>query len=51
MKAVADKIKGRAPLRVLVYDSGSSGVFTCSGRKTLKACSSSARAAKTSSET
>ena len=28
MKAVADKIKGRAPLRVLVYDSGSSGVFT-----------------------
>ena len=31
MKAVADKIKGRAPLRVLVYDSGSSGVFTCSG--------------------
>ncbi|WP_303148076.1 ABC transporter substrate-binding protein [uncultured Cloacibacillus sp.] len=31
MKAVADKIKGRAPLRVLVYDSGSSGVFTCAG--------------------
>lgn len=31
MKAVADKIKGREPLRVLVYDSGSSGVFTCSG--------------------
>lgn len=31
MKAVADKIKGRAPLRVLVYDSGSSGIFTCSG--------------------
>ena len=31
MKAVADKIKGRGPLRVLVYDSGSSGVFTCSG--------------------
>lgn len=31
MKAVADKIKGREPLRVLAYDSGSSGVFTCSG--------------------
>ena len=31
MKAVADKIRGREPLRVLVYDSGSSGVFTCSG--------------------
>lgn len=31
MKAVADKIKGREPLRVLVYDSGSSGVFTCAG--------------------
>ena len=31
MKAVADKIKGREPLRVLVYDSGSSGIFTCSG--------------------
>ncbi len=31
MKAVADKIKGREPLRVLIYDSGSSGVFTCSG--------------------
>ena len=32
MKAVADKIKGREPLRVLVYDSGSSGIFTCSGK-------------------
>ena len=31
IKAVTDKIKGREPLRVLVYDSGSSGVFTCSG--------------------
>ena len=31
MKAAADKIKGREPLRVLVYDSGSSGIFTCSG--------------------
>ena len=31
MKAVADKLKGREPLRVLVYDSGSSGVFTCAG--------------------
>lgn len=31
IKAVADKIKGREPLRVLVYDSGGSGVFTCSG--------------------
>lgn len=31
IKAVADKIKGREPLRVLVYDSGSSGVFTCAG--------------------
>lgn len=31
IKAVADKLKGREPLRVLVYDSGSSGVFTCSG--------------------
>lgn len=31
IKAVADKLKGREPLRVLVYDSGSSGVFTCAG--------------------
>lgn len=31
IKAVADKHKGREPLRVLVYDSGSSGVFTCAG--------------------
>ncbi|OUO92807.1 ABC transporter substrate-binding protein [Cloacibacillus sp. An23] len=29
--AVASKLKGREPLRVLVYDSGSGGVFTCSG--------------------
>lgn len=31
IKSVADKLKGREPLRVLVYDSGSSGVFTCAG--------------------
>ena len=31
IKAVTDKLKGREPLRVLVYDSGSSGVFTCAG--------------------
>ncbi len=31
LDAVAEKVKGSEPLRVLVYDSGSSGVFTCSG--------------------
>lgn len=29
--AVQDKIKGREPVKVLVYDSGNDGVFTCSG--------------------
>ncbi len=31
LAAVGEKIGAREPLRVLVYDSGSSGVFTCSG--------------------
>ena len=31
IQAVADKIADRAPLNVLVYDSGNDGVFTCSG--------------------
>lgn len=29
--AVADKLSGQTPVKVLVYDSGSNGVFTCSG--------------------
>jgi iron complex transport system substrate-binding protein len=29
--AVRDKIGGRSPVKVLVYDSGNDGVFTCSG--------------------
>lgn len=31
IQAVQDKIKNEKPLKVLVYDSGSDGVFTCSG--------------------
>ncbi len=31
IQAVRDKIGDRAPVKVLVYDSGSDGVFTCSG--------------------
>ena len=31
IQAVRDKIGDRAPVTVLVYDSGSDGVFTCSG--------------------
>jgi len=31
MQAVADKLKGVEPVKVLVYDSGNDGVFTCSG--------------------
>ncbi|WP_162502485.1 ABC transporter substrate-binding protein [Treponema endosymbiont of Eucomonympha sp.] len=31
IKAVQDKIAGLPPVRVLVYDSGNDGVFTCSG--------------------
>lgn len=31
IKTVQDKISDKKPLKVLVYDSGSSGVFTCSG--------------------
>jgi iron complex transport system substrate-binding protein len=29
--AVRDKIRGKTPVKVLVYDSGNDGVFTCSG--------------------
>ena len=29
--AVADKLRDRKPVNVLVYDSGNDGVFTCSG--------------------
>ena len=31
IQAVVDKLSDREPVKVLVYDSGSSGVFTCSG--------------------
>ncbi len=31
LQAVADKLVGVEPVKVLVYDSGSNGVFTCSG--------------------
>jgi iron complex transport system substrate-binding protein len=31
IQAVADKREGQEPVKVLVYDSGSDGVFTCSG--------------------
>jgi iron complex transport system substrate-binding protein len=31
IQAVQDKIGGREPVKVLVYDSGNDGVFTCSG--------------------
>lgn len=31
IKAVQDKIKDKEPIKVLVYDSGNDGVFTCSG--------------------
>lgn len=31
IQAVQDKIKGKEPVKVLVYDSGNEGVFTCSG--------------------
>ncbi|CUX21375.1 ABC transporter substrate-binding protein [Clostridium sp. C105KSO13] len=31
IQAVQDKVKNEKPLKVLVYDSGSDGVFTCSG--------------------
>lgn len=31
IQAVADKLEGLEPVKVLVYDSGSDGVFTCSG--------------------
>ena len=31
IQAVQDAVAGQQPLDVLVYDSGSSGVFTCSG--------------------
>lgn len=31
IQAVADKLEGVAPVKVLVYDSGNDGVFTCSG--------------------
>mgnify|MGYP004547546447 CR=1 FL=1 len=31
IQAVQDKIAGQQPLKVLVYDSGNDGVFTCSG--------------------
>ena len=31
LQAVADKIAGQEPVKVLVYDSGNDGVFTCSG--------------------
>ena len=31
IQAVQDKIAGKEPVKVLVYDSGNDGVFTCSG--------------------
>lgn len=31
IKAVEDKVKDQEPVKVLVYDSGNDGVFTCSG--------------------
>lgn len=31
IQAVADKLEGVEPVKVLVYDSGNDGVFTCSG--------------------
>ena len=31
IQAVADKLAGAQPVKVLVYDSGNDGVFTCSG--------------------
>ncbi len=31
IQAVADRLAGAEPVKVLVYDSGSDGVFTCSG--------------------
>ena len=31
IKAVQDKLKDKEPIKVLVYDSGNDGVFTCSG--------------------
>ncbi|MEG0035247.1 MAG: ABC transporter substrate-binding protein [Oscillospiraceae bacterium] len=31
IKAVEDKIKGKEPIKVLVYDSGNDGIFTCGG--------------------
>ena len=31
LQAVADKLEGQEPVKVLVYDSGNDGVFTCSG--------------------
>lgn len=31
IQAVEDKVKNEEPLKVLIYDSGSDGVFTCSG--------------------
>jgi len=31
IQAVADKLAGAEPVKVLVYDSGNDGVFTCSG--------------------
>jgi iron complex transport system substrate-binding protein len=31
VKTVADKLVGTAPVKVLIYDSGNNGVFTCSG--------------------
>ncbi|MBQ9951331.1 MAG: ABC transporter substrate-binding protein [Clostridia bacterium] len=31
IQAVADRLEGVEPVKVLVYDSGSDGVFTCSG--------------------
>ena len=31
LQAVADKLEGVEPVKVLVYDSGNDGVFTCSG--------------------
>lgn len=31
IKAVQEKIEGQEPVKVLIYDSGNDGVFTCSG--------------------
>ena len=31
ISAVQDKVKGEEPVKVLIYDSGNDGVFTCSG--------------------